>query len=228
MKCNSCQFMAPSDAAFCTKCGAAMSQEPSPAQVTGQTQEPSPAQVTGRTQEPSPAQVTGRTQEPSPAQVGQTAATAHAGPSFRLDLRRLSRAEQIIGAACLLVIIASFIPWFGFSEAGQFGQQGFSYSENGVNGHGYLVIALLVALGLTGYLVLRAGWDVLPVRLPVARAPLLLVGTALQLLIILIAFLAKPAGLGWEAGAYLELAAAITACSVIAIPAVRTWSATRQ
>jgi hypothetical protein len=90
------------------------------------------------------------------------------------------------------------------------------------------VIALLIALGLTGYLVLRAGWDVLPVRLPVARAPLLLVCTALQLLIILIAFLAKPADLGWEAGAYLELAAAITACSVIAVPAVRTWSATRQ
>jgi len=190
-------------------------------------QEPSPAQVTWQTQEPSPAQATGRTQEPSPAQVGKTAATAHAGP-FRLDLRRVRRAEQIIGAACLLVIIASFIPWFGFSEAGQFGEPGFSYSENGVSGHGYLVIALLVALGLTGYLVLRAGWDVLPVRLPVARAPLLLVGTALQLLIILIAFLAKPAGLGWEAGAYLELAAAITACSVIAIPAVRTWSATRQ
>jgi hypothetical protein len=76
--------------------------------------------------------------------------------------------------------------------------------------------------------VLRAGWDVLPVRLPVARAPLLLVGTALQLLIVVIAFLSKPAGLSWDIGAYLELAAAIAACGVIAGPAVRAWSATRQ
>jgi len=184
-------------------------------------QEPSPAQVTGQPQQSSPAQATGQTPEPSPAQPSGQAAVTPAVP-FRLDLGRLSRAEQIIGAACLLVIISSFIPWFGFSDPG------FSYSEIGVSSHGYLVIALLIALGLTGYLVLRAGWDVLPVRLPVARAPLLLVGTSLQLLIVIIAFLSKPAGLNWDAGAYLELAAAITACSVIAIPAARTWSATRQ
>jgi hypothetical protein len=160
--------------------------------------------------------------EPSPAQVtGQAPAAAPAVPSFRLDLRRLSRAEQVIGAACLVVVIASFLPWFGFSEPG------FSYSENGVSSHGYLVISLLIALGLAGYLVLRAGWDVLPVRLPVARAPLLLVGTALQLLVVLIAFLSKPGGLSWDIGAYLEFAAAIAACGVIAVPAARTWSAAR-
>ena len=209
MKCTSCQFMAPSDAAFCTKCGAAMSQGPAPAQPTGQAQQPPPAQTPWQARQPPPGQVAGQP------------AGAPAVP-FRLDLGRLSRAEQIIGAACLIVIIASFLPWFGFSDPG------FSYSENGVSSHGYLVIALLIALGLTGYLVMRAGWDVLPVRLPVARAPLLLVDTALQLLIVLIAFLSKPGGLGWEIGAYLALAAAIAACGVIAVPAFRTWSATRQ
>jgi hypothetical protein len=172
-------------------------------------------------QQPAPAQAAGHAQQPPQAQVTGQPAGAPAVP-FRLDLGRLSRAEQIIGVACLLVIVASFLPWFGFSDPG------FSYSQNGISGHGYLLIALLVALGLTGYLVMRAGWDVLPVRLPVARAPLLLVGTTLQLLIVLIAFLSKPGGLGWEIGAYLALAAVIAACGVIAVPALRTWSATRQ
>jgi hypothetical protein len=184
-------------------------------------QQLAPAQAAGHAQQPPQAQAAGHAQQPPQAQVTGQPAGAPAVP-FRLDLGRLSRAEQIIGVACLLVIVASFLPWFGFSDPG------FSYSQNGISGHGYLLIALLVALGLTGYLVMRAGWDVLPVRLPVARAPLLLVGTTLQLLIVLIAFLSKPGGLGWEIGAYLALAAVIAACGVIAVPALRTWSATRQ
>ena len=80
-----------------------------------------------------------------------------------------------------------------------------------LNQRGYLVIALLADLALLGYLVLRAGWDTPPVKLPIAHAPLLLIATGVQLLFVLIAFLQSD-GLGHEFGAYLALLAALVAC----------------
>ena len=37
---------------------------------------------------------------------------------FRLDLRRLSRSDQAVGGASLVVLISLFLPWFGFSALG--------------------------------------------------------------------------------------------------------------
>jgi hypothetical protein len=74
----------------------------------------------------------------------------------------------------------------------------------------------------------RAGWQTLPFRLPIAHAPLLLVGTAVQLLFVLIAFLFKASGTSWEIGAYLALLAALAACAIIAVPAIRSAQATQQ
>jgi hypothetical protein len=142
--------------------------------------------------------------------------------AFRLDLRRLSRVDQAVGGASLLVFISLFLPWFGFSALGA------SFSVNGTTAHGYLVIVLILALALIGYLVLRSGWDEFPLNLPVAHAPLLLIGTGLQFLLVLIGFFDKPVpGLGWEFGAYLALIAAVAAAAPVVIPAVRSWQASR-
>jgi len=138
-------------------------------------------------------------------------------PPVRFDLGRLTSADRAIGGASRVALITLILPWFGFS------QPGYSFSQSGIAAHGYLGIALLADLIVVGYLVMRACWEVLPVSLPVAHAPLLLVCTGLQLLIVLIAFLFKPSGLSWEIGAYLALLAAIAACAPIAVPALRWW-----
>jgi hypothetical protein len=139
-------------------------------------------------------------------------------PAFHFDINRLDIADRVIGIASVIVFISLFLPWFGV----------FGFTVSGMSDHGYLAISLIAALVLIGYLVLRAGWQTLPFRLPIAHAPLLLVGTAVQLLFVLIAFLFKPSGTSWEIGAYLGLLAAVTACAIIAVPAIRSAQVTQQ
>lgn len=141
--------------------------------------------------------------------------------AFSLDLRRLSRVDQTVGGASLVLLISLFLPWFGFS-----GFDG-AFSVSGTSTHGYLIIVVILALLMVAYLVMRAGWDKFPVNLPIAHAPLLLIGTGAQLLLVLIGFLAKPSGLSWEIGAYLGLIAAITAAGPVIVPAIRSWQASR-
>jgi len=147
----------------------------------------------------------------------------HSSPSgaFRLDLRRLGRVEQAVGGASLIVLISLFLPWYGVSVLGA------SFTVSGTSAHWYLVIGLLLALLLIGYLVLQSGWDKPPLDLPIAHAPLLLIGTGLQLLLVFIGFLDKPAGLSWEIGAYLALIAAVAAAAPVVVPAVRSWQDSR-
>lgn len=136
---------------------------------------------------------------------------------FRLDLRRLSRADQTVGAASLVVLVSLFLPWFGFGTIGA------NISIAGTTAHGYLVIVVITALLMAGYLLLRSGWGTFPVRLPIAHETLLLAGTGVQFLLVLIGFLDVPlAGLGREIGAYLALLAAVAAAVSVAPPVVRS------
>lgn len=152
----------------------------------------------------------------------QNAPARHSpGQPFRFDLRRLSRVDQVVGGASLVVFITIFLPWFGISILGQ------SFTEDGTTAHGYLVIVLILALVLIAYLLLRSGWDEFPVSLPIAHAPLLLIGTGLQFLLVLIGFLDKPAELDWEFGAYLCLIASLIATAPLVVPAVRSWQGSR-
>jgi hypothetical protein len=158
-----------------------------------------------------------------PAQPGyqQTSQYRAATPPFAFDLGRLNRLDQVIGVASLLLIITLFLPWFGVSA------DGFSAAVSGFDTHGYLVISLLTAVVLTAYLVMRAGWDDPPLKLPVAHAPLLLVLTGLQALIVVVAFLFKPDGFGWQFGAWLGLLLALAACGAIVVPAIQSMQAGR-
>jgi hypothetical protein len=156
-----------------------------------------------------------------PADRSHAGAPSPAG-TFHLDIHRLTRVDQTVAIASLIVFISLFLPWYGFSELGA------SFSISGTSAHGYLVIALIISLLLMGYLVLRSGWERFPVELPIAHAPLLLVGSGLQFLLVLIGFLDKPAaGLDWEFGAYLALIAAAAAAAPVVIPAVRSWQENR-
>ena len=176
----------------------------------------------GAYQQPAPPGYGPQGQQPGYNQPGQQpgyrppAGPPHHGPPFAFDLKRLSRVDQVIGGASLILIITLFLPWFGVSLGG------YSASESGFSGHGYLIIPLLTAIVLIAYLIMRAGWDNPPVNLPVAHEPLLLVGTGIQFLIVLLAFLFKPAGTDWEFGAYLGLLSALVACGAIVVPAIQS------
>jgi len=157
-----------------------------------------------------------------PAAMAGQHAPQPAAPAreFRLDLRRLSRAEQIAGAASMIVLVALFLPWFGFDELGS------NITVSGTAAHSYLVLVVITALLMTGYLLLRSGWDEFPVSLPVPPGLMLLVGAGVQLVLVLVGFLDVPlSGLGWEIGAYLALIAAVAAAAPLVPPALHLWPA---
>ena len=142
--------------------------------------------------------------------------------AFHLDLRRLSRVDQTVGGASLIVLISLFLPWYGLTVLGT------SITIGGTTAHGYLVLAVLLAVFLIAYLLLRSGWDEFPANLPVAHAPLLLIGTGLQFLLVIIGFFDVPgSGLSWEIGAYLAVLASVTAAGPVIVPAIRSWQASR-
>jgi hypothetical protein len=151
------------------------------------------------------------------AASGQHGPPAVAPPrEFRFDLRRLSRADQAVGGASLVVLIALFLPWFGFSALGA------RISVSGTTAHGYLVLVVITALLIAGYLLLRSGWGEFPFPLPIGHETLLLAGTSVQFLLVLVGFLDVPlAGLGWEIGAYLAVITAALAAAPAALPVLR-------
>jgi hypothetical protein len=211
MTCPQCRSDARPDAPFCGSCGMPFGLGP-PGEAhpsVGPSQLGASASQFPRTP--------GDQYIPSAAS-GQHGPPASAPPrEFRLDLRRLSRADQIVGGASLVVLISLFLPWFGFSTLGA------SISATGTTAHGYLVLVVITALLIPGYLLLRSGWGEFPFPLPVAHEALLLTGTGVQFLLVLIGFLDRPAaGLRWETGAYLAVAAAALAAARVAWPAVRS------
>lgn len=200
MICTRCQAANDASDAFCSSCGS---------QLTGQPLATDPA-GSAVPDDPS-VQVPGST-PPGHAMV----AGAHIA-AFSLDMRRLSQTDRIVGGASIVVLISLFLPWFGFSVYGS------SFSISGVSAHGYLYLELILALAVVAYLVLRLGWDQLPVTMPIAHGPLLLIGTGVQFLLVLIAFLDKPLGLlSWDIGAYLGLIAAVAAAAPVVVPAIRS------
>jgi hypothetical protein len=207
MVCSQCGNNVAEGSSWCPRCGAQQSAAtPGPAG-------PSPARS-------GPAR-------PSPARPGPVAAgtagprdsaryAAPGAPAFRFDARRWTRVDRIAGIATVALLISLFLPWFGISVFG------ISGTVDGVSAHGYLYLVLLVALAIVAYLVVRAGYEELPFRLPLTHEQLLLAATAVNFVLVLIAFLTKPGLTAWRFGAFVGLAAAIVAFAPVAIPAIQS------
>ena len=190
MTCSQCGYNVAEGSAVCPNCGA------QPASNAGQ-----PA--------------------PAPAAVpfgGSVAPGAAAAPAFNFDLKRLTRNDQIVGGATLVLLISLFLPWFVASDA---------FITVSVNGlwHGWEYITFIIALVLLAYLVMRAGFAKLPFNLPLPHEQLLLAGPGINLVLVVIGFLIRPGtGIGWGFGAFLGLIAAAVAAAPFAIPAIRARS----
>jgi hypothetical protein len=195
--CPQCQSEASDDANNCSNCGAPLG--------TGAVAQAAP--VMGAASAATAA---------GPA----TAASGSSVPAYKFDAARWSLADRISGVATIVLFICLFLPWFTVSV----GVAGYSIGGS-VNGlwHGWMYITLIISILLVAYLVLRAGWDKLPISQDVPHLTVMLVGTIVDLVLTLIAFIDKPGGgaTGWGFGAVVGLIAAIVAAAPYAIPQLR-------
>jgi hypothetical protein len=199
--CSQCQTEAPDDANHCANCGAPLGAAP--------TAPAAPA-----------APAMGAAGAASAAAPAAGAAARSSVPPYRFDAARWSTADRIAGVATIVYFICLFLPWFTIS--GSFG--GYSYGAS-VNGlwHGWMWITLIISILVVAYLVLRAGWDRLPVSQDVPHLTVMLVATIVTAVLTLIAFIDKPggSGVGWGFGAVVGLIAAFVAAAPYAVPQLR-------
>jgi hypothetical protein len=130
-------------------------------------------------------------------------------------MKRWSQAERTTAIATLVLFISLFLPWY-------------SYGPITFNGlwHGWMYIVFLLCLAILVFLVSRAGFSEMPFKIPVSEHQLLLYGSAINLVLTVIAFIDKPGGLGfvgvgWAWAGFVALIAAIVAAVPLGVPALR-------
>jgi hypothetical protein len=89
-----------------------------------------------------------------------------------------------------------------------------------------MYIVFLICLAILVYLVARAGFSEMPFKMPIAGDQLLLLGSAINVVLVVIAFVDKPggvgfSGIGWGWGAFVGLIAAVIAAVPLGVPALR-------
>jgi hypothetical protein len=164
-------------------------------------------------------------------QGGPRAPRATTLPPVNFDHTRLTRVDKIVAGGTFIAMISIWLPWFSITWGNSTFQNAGSASISGTTGHGWLWLEFFVAVALIAYLGARAAWDQLPFTVPVAHAPLLIIGTSLQLLLVLIAFIDIPYGsdgVGWAWGAFIALLAALAAAGPVVVPAVRSYLDSRK
>lgn len=121
---------------------------------------------------------------------GHVGASAGQVPPFRLNANVWTRDDQIVGAATLLLLISLFLPWYTVSGYSAFGVV--SVSVDSVRGHGWMWSSFIVCLAVIAFLAALAGSERLRFALPSGLGRPLMGLTGLNLLLVLIAFFAKP------------------------------------
>jgi hypothetical protein len=103
-----------------------------------------------------------------------------------LDWKKLSTLDRVVAVTAIVTLIALFLPWYGYSEAG------FSASVSGFStGYGWIGALLVIAAGV--YLVrLRSGQS-LP-KLPAGPAFVVLGASALGTILIILRWVSLPKG----------------------------------
>ena len=195
--CPTCQSQTGDDATFCPSCGAALSSTATKGTAVGAA---------------APAAATPNTAPAAGASSGSTV------PAYKFEAARWSLADWIAGVASIVLFISLLLYWFGISVAGI----GITVGQmSGVSAHGFLYIVMIICILEVAYLVLRAGWDRLPISADIPHLTVMMVATIVNLVLVFIAFIDKPAGYGWELGAVLALIAAAVAAAPYAIPQLR-------
>jgi hypothetical protein len=139
---------------------------------------------------------------PMPKRVGKS----------RQRLRALNTQDRVFGPATLVLLVSFWLPWYSLGP----------FSFDGLSVHGWLFIAVLDAIVLVLYVLITAfGVGDLAAQGRLSKDQLLAVLTGVNLGLVVLAFLLKPAGFSWSWGALLALAAAIVAFAPLGIPLVQ-------
>jgi hypothetical protein len=140
-----------------------------------------------------------------------------------VNLRRLTVADKVAGAASLVLLISLFLPWYTVSVPGA------SDTLSGAGIHRFLWLSVLLSVVVLTYLIVHAtvGWDSTPMN-RLSREPVLLSLSVVQLVLVIIPFFDVPDTLirnvtvGFAYGAYVGLVAAIAALVMVLVPYVRS------
>jgi len=165
---------------------------------------------------------------PQSAPGGWQAPRSGGVPPVNFDLNRATTVDKVVAVATFITMISIWLPWFTVSYLGA------SASGSGTTAHGWLWLEFLLGLALVAYLVARVAWETMPFSMPVAHDRILIGGTAVQLLLILIAFADLPSSgvagvsVGWGFGAFLGLLAALVAAGPVLVPAARAFRDSRR
>ena len=139
---------------------------------------------------------------------------------MKFDATKLTQTDRIVGIASFVLLISLFLSWFSVS-LGPIG----SVSASGLSAHGYLYIVLILSIVIVALLAVRAlGAWAFPATAPVTEEQALLIAAGINFVLVLIAFLLKPggvgSGVGWSFGAFIGLIASIVAVVPLARPAL--------
>jgi hypothetical protein len=156
---------------------------------------------------------------PPPSPTPSPSPTRAPAGAFKFEMNRWSQAERITAIASLVLLISLFLPWYTYK---------FSLGSVSVDGlwHGWMYLVLLLCLVILVDLIAKASFSTMPFKLPLPEEQLLLIGTGINAVLTVIAFLLKPggygfSGIGWGFGAFVGLVAAIVAAFPTAAPAIK-------
>jgi len=210
----------------CTQCGAALEEGTTACPTCGAEQSggPTPAVPSGGPTAAVPGGGPTVAASSAPATSGgQTGQGARPVTPVSFDARRLSQTDRIVGVATLVLFISLFLPWFGVN---------FGFGSVTVDGlwHGYEYITLLLSIAVVLYLLARALWATLPIKLAVPHEQLLAGAALVNLVLVVIGFVLKPGGsaVGWRFGAFVSLIAAIVAFAPKLVPSLQARVAKRR
>jgi hypothetical protein len=126
-------------------------------------------------------------------------------------LNDLRAKERVVGAATLVLLISFWLPWYSLGPL----------SADGLSAHGWLFIAVLDSIVLVLYVLITAfGVGDLAAQGRMSKDQLLALIAGVNLALVVLAFLLKPAAFSWTWGAFCALAAAIVAFLPLGVPLI--------
>ena len=139
---------------------------------------------------------------PTPKRVGKS----------RQRLNALNHRDRVAGPATLVLLVSFWLPWYSIGP----------FSADGLSVHGWLFIAVVDSIVLVLYVLITAfGLGDLAAQGRMSKDQLLALITGVNLALVVLGFLLKPAGFSWSWGAFLALVAAIVAFVPFGIPLIQ-------
>ncbi len=117
-----------------------------------------------------------------------------------------------MGPATLVLLVSFWLPWYSFGPI----------SASGLSAHGWLFIAVVDAIVVVLYVLISAfGVGDLAVQGRMSKDQLLALITGVNLALVVLGVLLKPAAFSWSWGAFVALAAAVVSFVPYGVPLIR-------